>query len=131
MDVGRGASDHSIVWRRGDDAAVAIQTPEEAVTYAELKRRVDQLATSAREYFAGREEPVVGVLLPGGAAFTAAFLAALESGATVVPLEPALPDDRLLQLIHAARPALIITDEKQRERLGAEAGGGAVRTLAQ
>ena len=95
-------------WPVRDDDRIAIIDSAESVTYGTLKRRVTQTTASLRAWCAGTEEPVVAVILPIGLDFIVAFLAALESGAFVVPIDHALPTDRVAEVLQDAGVTFVI-----------------------
>ncbi|WP_051107884.1 non-ribosomal peptide synthetase [Actinomadura atramentaria] len=96
--------------------ALALETPEETLTYAELDARARRLAVELRAAGAGPER-LVGVALPRSAEFVTAFLAVAKTGAAYLPLDPEHPADRLAALRDDARPVCVVTED------GIEGGG--------
>ncbi|WP_018350842.1 non-ribosomal peptide synthetase [Longispora albida] len=91
--------------------ATAIVYGTEALTYAELNARANQLAHKLRDLGAG-PETVVGVHLERGLDLVPALLGVLKSGAAYLPLDPAQPADRLeFMLADAGAPILIADNE--------------------
>ncbi|NRQ32606.1 non-ribosomal peptide synthetase [Nonomuraea sp. NN258] len=79
---------------------------DENVTYAELARRVRDIAGAVR----GRAR--VAVLLDHGPGTQAAILGALAAGALYVPLDPRYPPARLARMAELAEPdAVLVTPE--------------------
>lgn len=87
----------------------AVACGEELVTFAELRRRVDILASRLGPCDA---EDVVAVALPRSVDLIVALLAVLRRGAAFLPLDPGFPDDRLRATLDDARPvATIVTGD--------------------
>ena len=72
------------------------------LNYGELAERTAAVAAGLAERGAG-PETLVGLLLPRGVDLVVALLATLRSGAAYLPLDPALPADRLAYMC-APRP---------------------------
>ncbi|HYW05561.1 MAG TPA: amino acid adenylation domain-containing protein, partial [Longimicrobium sp.] len=88
--------------------AVALVADGEALTYAELADRVEGLAA----YLAGRgvgPGVAVGVCLEWRAELVVALLATLAAGGVYVPLDPALPAERLAYMAEDAGIAVLVT----------------------
>lgn len=95
--------------RRKHPDEVAVRHGAASVTYAELGEDSDRWAA----WLAGegvRTESLVGLCLRQGIARVTAVLAILKAGAAYVPLDPALPADRLAFMIDDSRPALVLTE---------------------
>ncbi|KAH8675279.1 N-(5-amino-5-carboxypentanoyl)-L-cysteinyl-D-valine synthase [Xylariales sp. PMI_506] len=88
--------------------AVALEDESRTLTYAELYREVDDLATRLRRCGVGRDK-LVGVLLGRSADYVIACLAALRAGGAFLVLELAYPPGLLADVIDDAKPAVIIT----------------------
>ncbi|MCZ8519465.1 non-ribosomal peptide synthetase [Paenibacillus caseinilyticus] len=93
--------------------AIAVQTPEETVTYGELDRQADQLAAVLRSKNIGRDR-VVGVLTDRGSAHFVATLAILKTGGAYLHLDPDLPGERLRYLLQDSGAAAVFTSEAYR-----------------
>ena len=86
--------------------AVALRHGDRQVTYREAWRRVGVAARALAD--AGvRPGDHVALLLPPGPQLVVGLLAALAVGAAYVPLDPALPADRLRQMLEDARPRVV------------------------
>jgi amino acid adenylation domain-containing protein len=85
--------------------------PGETVTYGELDRRADRLAARLTGEGIGPEVRV-GILLDRSPALVTAILAVLKAGGAWVPLDPALPRERLAFLLTDSGAALTITEER-------------------
>ncbi|MGW9042757.1 non-ribosomal peptide synthetase [Streptomyces lydicus] len=94
--------------RRTPDA-VALMVGSGRVSYAELDRRVTELAAALID--AGvRPGDRVGVCLPRTADLLVALVAAWRAGAAYLPLDPGYPEGRLRLMVEDARPAVVIGD---------------------
>jgi amino acid adenylation domain-containing protein len=82
----------------------------EAVSYAELNRRSNQLAHFLRAKSIGPED-VVAVALERGPSAIVAFLGILKAGAVFLALSPELPEGRQAAILEDARPALVLAEE--------------------
>src|SRR5262249_6245018 len=88
---------HAVVERHGDRPAV-VWEGKTALTYAGLDRRARRLAGALGRQGAGRET-VVGLCLEKSVDHLVALLATWYAGAAFLPLEPALPRDRLAFMV--------------------------------
>lgn len=88
------------------------------LTYAELNRKANQLASYMRRLGVGPEVPV-GICLPRGADMIVAVLGTLKAGGAYVNLDPTLPLDRLSFVMEDTRIPLILTHEGLANRLPA------------
>jgi len=101
------------VGERGDE--VALRDDERVWTFAELDADARRLADGLRgRGLAGR---TVGVALPRTGAGIVALLAVLRAGAVYLPLDLEHPDARLAAIAADARPALVLVQGADRERL--------------
>ncbi|HEU0053518.1 MAG TPA: amino acid adenylation domain-containing protein, partial [Longimicrobium sp.] len=91
--------------------AVAVAFPGEALTYAELERRANQLAHHLARRGVGPDARV-GVLLERGVELIVSILAVLKAGGCYLPLDPGYPAERL---------ALMLADSGARVLLGRSA----------
>jgi amino acid adenylation domain-containing protein len=89
-------------------AAQAVRSGEQSLTYAELDAAAGQVA-QALAGTGDRGEVRIGLLAEHGIDLLPALLGILRSGATYVPLDPALPESRLTAMVHDAgiRQALV------------------------
>ncbi|MGW3499077.1 non-ribosomal peptide synthetase [Streptomyces sp. NPDC001020] len=95
--------------------AVAVVCGTTRLTYAELDRRVKQLAARLRAGGVGPETPV-GVCLPRSADLVVALLGVLRAGGTYVPLDPSFPDERLSYLLSDTGARRVVTGSPLAER---------------
>ncbi|WP_242524970.1 polyketide synthase [Lysobacter changpingensis] len=87
----------------------AVVHRDAAITYAELDRRAASLATRLREagVVAG---DIVGVALPRSLDAVVALLGVIKAGAAYLPLDLALPADRVAFMIDNARVRVLVVD---------------------
>jgi amino acid adenylation domain-containing protein len=88
--------------------AVAVETDDRRLTYAELDRRSAALCAALRRAGA-RPGAVAAVCAARTPDLVVALLAVLRSGAAYLPLDPALPRARFTTLLEDARPAVMVT----------------------
>lgn len=88
--------------------AVALEDEKTTYTYAELDRKVEDLAHALRSHGVKRDS-LVGVLLPRSADYIIACLAALRAGGAFLVLELAYPPELLTDVIEDASPAVVVT----------------------
>lgn len=95
---------------RAPDAR-ALTMEGEHLSYAELNRRVNQLAHLLRDRGASRGT-LIGLCLERSFDMIIAMLAVLKAGAGYVPLDPGNPHDRLQFMISDTDLRLLLTSEK-------------------
>ena len=95
---------------------VAVGDATRTLTYAELDREANRIA---RALLAVRPEhaETVGLLLGHEAAMIAAIWGVLKAGKIYVPLDPALPAERIAHLLDDAQARTIVTDAGRAPRL--------------
>jgi amino acid adenylation domain-containing protein len=86
----------------------AVAAPDRTLTYGELARRAAHLARRLRLHGAGGER-LVAVLLPQGWRQAVAVLAILEAGGAYLPIEPTLPEERVLLLLAKGTVRIALT----------------------
>ncbi|WP_156496965.1 non-ribosomal peptide synthetase, partial [Alcanivorax sp. HI0083] len=88
--------------------AIALSMGEQQLSYAQLERKVNQLANRLRR--AGVKEDVrVAIGLPRSLELVIGILAITRAGGAYVPLDPGYPQDRLAYILEASSPALLLT----------------------
>jgi amino acid adenylation domain-containing protein len=100
---------HQLVWERAErsPAAPAVIQGNEVLTYGELAARARAVAGCLRRLGIGPES-VVALCCPRCPEMVAAVLGILEAGAAYLPLDPALPAERLAFLLADARAAALL-----------------------
>ncbi|MEU1423136.1 non-ribosomal peptide synthase/polyketide synthase [Kitasatospora sp. NPDC005751] len=88
--------------------AEAVSYGDERLDYATLDARADRLAHRLAELHASTEQ-FVALALPRSTDLVVAVLAVLKTGAAYLPLDPALPPERLAQLLRDVRPVALVT----------------------
>lgn len=88
--------------------APALSYDGELLTYAQLNRRVNQLAQCLLAHGAGAEKRV-GIALPRSIALVVGVLAILKSGAAYVALDPDYPQERLAAMVEDSAIGLLLT----------------------
>lgn len=101
---------------RTNPAGVAIISGDATVTYGELDRQANRLARRLREVGVGRER-VVGIFLDRSPASVVAALATFKAGGAYLPLDPALPEQRLAYMLADAKVAAVVSSAALRSRL--------------
>ncbi|MBL1104055.1 non-ribosomal peptide synthase/polyketide synthase [Streptomyces sp. 5-8] len=89
--------------------ALALVAGGERLDYATLNSRANRLAHHLIAHGAGPEH-LVALRLPRTADMIVAILAVWKSGAGYLPLDPALPGERVRFLLDDARPALVLDE---------------------
>ncbi|GIJ64867.1 non-ribosomal peptide synthetase [Virgisporangium aurantiacum] len=105
-------------------AETAVRTPDrlavEAVdgrlTHADLDRRANQLAHHLRTLGVG-PETLVGLYLERSTALVVGMVAVLRAGGAYLPLDPRQPAARTGLIVGDARPAVVVTEHRFRDRL--------------
>lgn len=103
-------------WAGATPDDVAAIFGEQSLTYAELNARANQLAHHLRAAHVG-EEMRVGISMHRSFEMLVSILGVLKSGAGYVPLDPAVPAERLHYMIEDAQLSLILTQERFVETL--------------
>ena len=109
---------------------IAVVQNEESLTYAELHRRADQLASALQIRGAGPEF-VVGIYADRNPAMIAAVLGVLKSGAAYLPLDPLYPAERLRGMLDDSGAGLVVTTGSSRELTAAIGNNWGVLSLAE
>ncbi|MGV9907765.1 amino acid adenylation domain-containing protein, partial [Streptomyces sp. NPDC003388] len=89
--------------------ALALVAGGERLDYGTLNARANRLAHHLIAQGAGPEQ-LVALRLPRTADMIVALLAVWKSGAGYLPLDPALPEERVRFLLDDARPALVLDE---------------------
>jgi amino acid adenylation domain-containing protein len=95
--------------RRTPDA-VAVETVDETLSYAELNARANRLAHLLLQQGAGPER-YVAVIVPRSTALIS-MLAVFKAGAAFLPIDPEYPGERISYILADARPSIILTTQR-------------------
>ena len=90
---------------------VAVVLDDDALTYAELNARANQLAWYLRSIGVG-PEVIVGVMMERSLEMVVGLLAILKAGGAYAPLDPQLPAGRLAFMLEDARMPVLITQQR-------------------
>ncbi|MEU4806648.1 amino acid adenylation domain-containing protein [Actinosynnema sp. NPDC023587] len=107
--VGTAETVHGLIAARAATTpdAVAVESGDERVTFAELDARANRLAHRLVARGAAPGEHVV-VRLPRTPELVVTLLAVLKTGAAYVPLDPAHPDERLRRVVADTRAVVVV-----------------------
>jgi amino acid adenylation domain-containing protein len=87
---------------------VALVTGSQVMTYAEMNRRANQLAHHLRALGVGRDK-VVGLLVERSPSMVVGALAILKAGGAYLPLDSAVPMERLAFMLREAGAEVVVT----------------------
>jgi mycobactin peptide synthetase MbtF len=90
--------------------SLAISWAGGRLTYRELDALAGRLAAALSRAGVGSETPVA-IMLSRGPSYVVAMLAILKAGGMIVPLDPAIPDERVAEILRQTS-AQIVVDEK-------------------
>ncbi|MBV9790335.1 MAG: amino acid adenylation domain-containing protein, partial [Chloroflexi bacterium] len=90
--------------------ATALIFEHQALSYAELNARANQLAHHLRELGVG-PETLVGICAERSPELVIGLLGILKAGAAYVPLDPGYPPDRLAFMLHDAQVPVLLTQQ--------------------
>ncbi len=96
--------------------AVAVEFGEEALAYADLNCRANQLAHLLKQLGVG-PDVLVGLYLERSVETMVAVLGVLKAGGAYVPMDITYPRDRLVFMLTDASPRVVITQQRLRDRI--------------
>jgi amino acid adenylation domain-containing protein len=105
-------------------ASQAAETPDAAaltdgaltLTYQELDLRASRVADALRGFDAG-PETLIAICLDRSVAFVVAALGVLRAGAAYLPIDPAVPRERMAFMLSDAAPRVVLTERRIDRRL--------------
>jgi amino acid adenylation domain-containing protein/FkbM family methyltransferase len=106
-------------WAAEIPGEAALSYEGEDLTYGELNARANRLAHHLRACGIGPDR-VVALCLPRSLQLFIGMLAVLKAGGAYMPLDPALPAERLALLLTEAGAAVLVTSSGLAERLPVE-----------
>ena len=89
--------------------ALAVTAGAQSLSYRELDKKSDQLASYLRSLGVGRDV-AVGLCLPRGLDMVVGALAILKAGGAYLPMDPAWPPDRLAFVLEDAQSPVLVTN---------------------
>jgi amino acid adenylation domain-containing protein len=98
---------------RRQPGALAVASGAQRLTYAELDRRAGKLARLLRSHGL-RSEGVAALLLERSPELVVAALAVLRTGGAYLPIDPALPAERVLHMLRDSGARALVTTEALR-----------------
>ncbi|HEY0166884.1 MAG TPA: amino acid adenylation domain-containing protein [Jatrophihabitans sp.] len=90
-------------------AQLAVVSRGQSLDYATLDRRANRLAAALIGRGVGPDQ-LVGLCMQRSVELVVGILGILKAGAGYLPLDPALPAERLAGMVADAQPALVLTD---------------------
>ncbi|WP_159393263.1 non-ribosomal peptide synthetase, partial [Streptomyces rimosus] len=100
--------------------AIALASPDGALTFAELNARANRLARSLAAAGAGPDD-LVALALPRTSDLMVGLLAVLKAGAGYLPIDLDHPAERVAHMLRDARPVLALATSATADTLGAAA----------
>ncbi|MFE0105094.1 amino acid adenylation domain-containing protein [Streptomyces sp. NPDC059009] len=91
--------------------AVALESGDVCLTYAELNARANRLARELVGRGVGPDR-LVALSLPRSAELVTGMLAVLKAGGAYLPIDPKYPSHRLAYILEHSAPQLILTDSE-------------------
>ncbi len=99
-----------------DSEAIAVVYQGKSLTRGELNRQANRLAHHLQQ-LGVQPESLVGICLERSLEMAIALFAILKTGGAYLPLDPNYPPARLSYILEDARLEILLTQEKQLERL--------------
>jgi amino acid adenylation domain-containing protein len=94
----------------------AFDTPQGTVTYQEVNRRANRLAAFLRDKSPAPDD-FIAVCMDRSPEAVIAVLAIVKAGSAFLPLDPRLPEARLLPMLEDAHPKLVLADDASFSKL--------------
>ncbi|WP_190140024.1 non-ribosomal peptide synthetase, partial [Streptomyces longispororuber] len=104
---------------RAAPEALAVESADDAWTYAELDARANRVAHWLRARAIGPEQPVA-VALPRGVDQVVVALGVMKAGASYLPVDLDYPADRIAYMVTDAAPTALLTTRAAADGLPAE-----------
>jgi D-alanine--poly(phosphoribitol) ligase subunit 1 len=112
-------------WATAAPEAIAHLSGDKTLTYGELRGRSDGLASYLTKRFSDDRRPIA-VLGHREPEMLIAFLGAVKSGRPYVPIDIALPQTRIDQILASSNAALTLTPDQIRQFSASELGAPAI-----
>jgi len=97
--------------------AIAVTFEDQALTYAELNRRANQLAHYLQKLGVG-PEVLVGISTERSLEMIIGILGTLKAGGAYLPLDPTYPQERLAYMLEDSHASVLLTQSHLLDRLG-------------
>jgi amino acid adenylation domain-containing protein len=94
---------------QGPDA-IAVVSDEKAISYRSMNEQANRLASELRRKGIGPEE-VVAISVERSLELVAGYLGILKAGASILPLDPSYPKERLRYMLRDAGSRLLLTQQ--------------------
>ncbi len=101
----------------------AVVCGDEQLSYGELYEKSRELAVYLQS-MGVKPDSIVGLCVERSLEMMVGLLGILQAGGAYVPLDPDYPEERLAYMIEDSRTAVVLTQEKFRERVSALLGSG-------
>ncbi|HXY60992.1 MAG TPA: D-alanine--poly(phosphoribitol) ligase subunit DltA [Chthoniobacterales bacterium] len=98
-------------WTKITPAAFAHVSGQRTLTYGELGVRANSLSANLVEKYGNNRAPIA-VLGHREPEMLIAFIGVVKSGRPYIPIDTALPPERIGQILDIAKPVLVLTPEK-------------------
>ena len=95
--------------------AIAVVYEEQRLSYRELDHRASLVANQLQKQGVGRNT-LVGLCLERSTQLIVGLMGILKAGGAYLPLDPSYPEERLAMIMEDAAVAVIVTQEKWKER---------------
>jgi amino acid adenylation domain-containing protein len=96
--------------------AIAVVSGSEQLTYRELNRRANEMASRLRRKGVG-SETIVGICMEGSPALIAGIIGILKAGGAYLPIDAAWPRERIAFLLEDSHASLLLTQRSLLARL--------------
>ena len=122
-DYGREARIHRLIEQQAAATpdSIALEFEGQALSYAEMNGRANQLARLLREKGVG-PDVLVGVFAERSIEMVLALLAILKAGGAYVPLDPSYPAERLAHMLEDAQASLVLAQPQLASKLPSQVG---------
>ena len=108
-------------WAATSPFAIAHQSGNASLTYAQLVAQANRVAVYLEE--TGKDDPApIAVLGHREPEMLVAFLAAAKSGRAYIPIDTALPADRISHILSIAKPRMVLTPNDVAHLAAVQAG---------
>ncbi|WP_410771119.1 non-ribosomal peptide synthetase [Fontibacillus sp. BL9] len=120
----------SAIYKMFEDVTVrypdrcCLEFGETRLSYGEVNERANRLARYLKDKGAGPEQ-LIGIFLERSPDLIVSILAVLKSGAAYVPINTALPEERIAHMVEGAKLKLILSTARLESKMNAVRQSGA------